>query len=110
MRRWRWRRPEPALHGSGPRRPRRPRWLGRLPGRAAGALQRQAPQPGGNALVRPLILHLSRCLTLRVILCILSVTDTVAGPPCDGLGTGRPIGVGARCGTDVGAAWEGLDS
>jgi len=46
MRRPRWRRPGQAPHGSGQRRPRRPQWPGRLPGRAAGAPQREVPRHG----------------------------------------------------------------
>jgi hypothetical protein len=46
--------------GLGPRRPRHPQWPGRLPGRAAGPPQQPVPQPGGNALVRSSMLHISR--------------------------------------------------
>jgi len=60
MRRPRWQRPGQAPHGSGRRQPKRPQWPGRLPGLAACAPQRQVPQPGGNALVRSLGLHVSR--------------------------------------------------
>ena len=60
MRRPQWQRPGQAPHGSGRRQPRRPQWPGRLPGLAACAPQRQVPQPGGNALVRSLLLHSSR--------------------------------------------------
>ena len=100
MRRPRWQRPEPASHGSGPRRPRHPQWPGRLPGRAAGAPQRQVPRRGGNALVRSSMPHLSRRPD--------SGSDTTQAPgdlPYGGMPSlrqgqepGQRTGARARCG------------
>jgi hypothetical protein len=95
----RWRRREQAPHGSGRLRPKHPQWPSRLPGRAAGAPRRQVPQPGGNALVRSLMLHLSRPGSGSDTRTLPVTSPTVPCPPLRrGQEPGRRTGARARCG------------